>query len=193
MIDKNTLITVTNRQTGTVGYKIPDLGNLHRNFQPNETKEITMEELRKLSYMPGGKYILKNCLIISNEEAIKELLNNNVEPEYFYTEDEVKNLLLNGSLDALKDCLDFAPTGVIDLVKKLAVSLEINDISKRDAIKEKTGFNVTSAIEINKETKEENEEVVKTRRVEPVSTAKTNESGRRTAPPKYKITTVKSE
>ena len=54
MVDKNTIIKVTNRDNGSVGYTIPDMGNLHRSFQSGETKEITMEELRKLSYLPGG-------------------------------------------------------------------------------------------------------------------------------------------
>ena len=63
MLDKNTIIKVTNRDNGTVGYTIPDLGNLHRLFQAGETKEITMEELRKLSYVPGGNNILKNYLL----------------------------------------------------------------------------------------------------------------------------------
>ena len=44
-----------------------------------ETKEIPMEELRKLSYQPGGLYILENCLVIDNDEAIEELLHG-VEP-----------------------------------------------------------------------------------------------------------------
>ena len=74
MIDKTTLIKVRNRDNGTVGYTIPDLGNLHRNFQVGETKEVTMEELRKLSYIPGGMYLLQNCFIIENKEAVAELL-----------------------------------------------------------------------------------------------------------------------
>ena len=154
MLDKDILVKVTNRDNGSVGYVIPDLNNLHRNFQSGETKEVTMNELRKLSYIPGGEEILRNYLIIHNEDAVKELLNQ-VEPEYYYTEADVKNLLLNGSLDALRDCLDFAPTGTIDLVKKCAVELKLNDIAKREAILKSTGFNVSSAIEINEETKDD--------------------------------------
>ena len=64
MIDKNKLIEVKNRDNGRVGYTIPDLGNLHRTFQPQETKEIPFEELKKLSYLPGGNTILQNYLVI---------------------------------------------------------------------------------------------------------------------------------
>ena len=151
MIDNKTLVKVTNRDNGSVGYTIPDLNNLRRKFMAGETKEVAVEELRKLSYLPGGEYILRNYLVIDNRELVDELLNG-VEPEYFYTEEDVKNLLLNGSLDALKDCLDFAPVGTKDLVKKVAVDLKIADVYKRKAILDMTGFDVTKAIEINEET-----------------------------------------
>ena len=190
MLEDKVILEVTNRDNGTVGYTIPDLG-INRTFQAEETKKITMEELRKLSYLPGGEYILRNCLVIKDNDAIEELLGE-VEPEYTYTEEDVKNLLLTGSLDALLDCLDFAPTGVIELVKSLAVSLEINDISKRNAILEKTGFNVTKAIEINHETNENSEDTVKTRRTAPI-TQKNTVVERRTTPTstsKYNVTKI---
>ena len=79
------------------------------------------------------------------------MLLGKVEPEYDYTPTDIKNLLLNGSLDELLDCLDFAPEGVIEIVKDLAVELPLNDVAKREAILNKTGFNVTNAIEIKKE------------------------------------------
>jgi hypothetical protein len=147
MLNKNTKIKIQNRNNGIVGYSVPDM-NVRRVFQPNEKKEITYEELQKLSYTPGGLYLLNNYLIIYNNEA-RETLIGEVELEYNYTEEDVKNLLLQGSLDELLDCLDFAPDGVISLVKDLAVKLEIVDLSKRKAIQEKTGLNVTKAIENN--------------------------------------------
>jgi hypothetical protein len=57
----------------------------------------------------------------------------------------------NGSLDEFLDCLDFAPEGVIDLIKTLAVELPLNDVAKREAILNKTGFNVDNAIRIRQE------------------------------------------
>ena len=188
MIVNNMTIKVTNRDNGSVGYSVPDLG-VHRTFQPKESKEISAEELRKLSYLPGGDVIIKDYLIIHNEELLKELLGE-VEPEYYYSEDEVKTLLLSGSLEQLQDCLDFAPNGVIDLIKSLAVSLKIDNVSKRKAIQEKTGFNVTRAIEINEETEEEEEtskENNQGRRATPISTKKEDAPQRRSAPPKYNV------
>ncbi len=182
MLDNNTLIKVKNRDNGTVGYTIPELGNLHRDFALGETKEISMNELRKLAWTPGGKALLKDYLIIENNDAIAELLGD-VEPEYNYTEEDVRNILTNGSLNAFLDCLDYAPEGVINLIKQIAVDTKLNDVAKRQAILEKTGFNVDSAIRINEESKEDGEEENKAtgRRVPIVDEPKTK---RRTAAPK---------
>lgn len=190
MIEKDTLIKVKNRDNGTVGYTIPELGNLHRSFSKGETKEITMDELRKLSYISGGKLLLQDYLIVQNQDALRELLSDDVEPEYYYGEEEIKKLLLTGSNDQLLDCLEFAPEGVIGLVKDLAVSLKINDISKRNIILEKTGFNVTNAITINEETVEgEGEEVKSSRRSAPVTVDKGEETPKRraAAPQQYNV------
>lgn len=191
MIENTTLIKVLNRDNGSVGYTIPDLGNLHRTFQPGEEKELPMDELRKLSYLPGGKALLEECLVVRNEEALKELFID-AEPEYFYSEEDVKNILLNGTLEEFLDCLDFAPTGVIELIKEYAVKLEINDIAKRKAILDKTGFNVTSAIEINHEVQEDEPEVDKERRTAPFKAETPAQGGRRTAAPKYTVVSPKN-
>ena len=194
MIEKDILIKVKNRDNGTVGYTIPELGNLHRSFSKGETKEITMDELRKLSYISGGKLLLQDYLIVQNQDALRELLSDDVEPEYYYGEEEIKKLLLTGSNDQLLDCLEFAPEGVIGLVKDLAVSLKINDISKRNIILEKTGFNVTNAITINEETIEgEGEEVKSSRRSAPVTVEKSDEAPKRrvAAPQQYNVVSNK--
>ena len=194
MIEKDTLIKVKNRDSGTVGYTIPELGNLHRSFSKGETKEITMDELRKLSYISGGKLLLQDYLIVQNQDALRELLSDDVEPEYYYGEEEIKKLLLTGSNDQLLDCLEFAPEGVIGLVKDLAVSLKINDISKRNIILEKTGFNVTNAITINEETIEgEGEEAKSSRRSAPVTVEKSDEAPKRrvAAPQQYNVVSNK--
>ena len=188
MLEKTTLIKVTNRDCGTVGYKVPEL-NVTRLFQKGETKEIPFNELQQLAYTIGGKVLLEDCLVLDNKEALETLIGG-VEPEYFYTEQDIKTLLTTGTLEQLEDCLDFAPTGVKDLVKDLAVKLEISDINKRNAILKSTGFNVTKAIEINHESQEVEVQEEKTRRAAPINTqaevASTTPT-RRTAAPKYNI------
>ena len=180
MLERTTYIKVLNRDNGAVVYTIPEMNGLVRTFQSGETKEVTFEELQKLSFKPGGDYLLRNCLVIlDNEEAVKELLNQ-VEPEYFYTKQDIINLMKNGSLDEFLDCLDFAPDGVKDLIKTLAVELPLNDVAKRDAILDKLGFNVNSAIRIAKETAGPDEEKPQTgRRVAEPQVKKTSTPGRR--------------
>lgn len=147
MINKDELITVVNKFNGSVGYDISDW-KVHRNFYAGESKNISFEELQKLSFEPGGDVLLKDFLEIRNSQAIKELLHFEPEPEYFYTEADVKRIMLSGSLDEFLDLLDFAPEAIIDIIKELSVNLPLNDVAKRDAIKEKFGFDVSRAIEI---------------------------------------------
>lgn len=187
-MEKDTLIKIKNTTNSRVGYIIPDLGNLHRNFMPGETKEISFEEIQKLAFTPGGEVLLRQHLTIENEEALHSILGS-VEPEYFYTSDDVKRLLNQGTIEQFMDFLDFAPEGMINLVKDLAVSMEVNDVDKRNAIKAKTGFDVTKAIEINHETgvNEESEET-KVRRAAPINqTASAEAPVRRANPPKYNV------
>ena len=146
-MNKSTLIRVTNRNNGTVGYSIPEMNNLRRQFAPGVTKEITFEELQNLYFLKGGRAILDNYLIIEDPEAVKAL-QMQVEPEYFYNDNQIKNVMVNGSLDAFLDMLDFSNNGVKESIKTLAVNLPLNDVAKRQAILDKMGFDVTKAIEV---------------------------------------------
>ena len=191
MTDEKKIVRVTNRDNGHVGYRIPDMNNLVRDFSANETKNITVEELKKLAYISGGPTLIRDYLVIEDPEVVEEILGD-VEPEYYYNEEDVKKLLLNGSLDELKDCIEFAPKGTVDLVKQLAVELPVNDITKRKAILDMTGFNVDAAIMINEETKDEMENTQRVRRVNEPVKEEVKSTGRRTAVPtvsesKYKI------
>lgn len=189
LLDNNTVIKVTNRANSYVGYSIPESG-VKRRFAPGETKEILLSELRQLQWVPGGSRILNHYLIMDNVDAVNELVYN-VQPEYYYTSEEVRALLMTGSLDQLLDCLDFAPAGVIQLVKDISVEIELNDVSKRKAIFDKTGFNVTKAIEINQlsaEPETENTELT-ARRAEPVVQAQP--TARRAATPSAGYQVVK--
>ena len=186
MIKDDTLITVRNRANGSVGYSTES--NPHRRFEPNEVKKIPFVELKQLQYGKGGQYALDNLLVIEDKEAL-DLLNMNVEPEYFYTEDSIKDMLLNGSIDAFADFLDFAPDGAIDIAKDLAVKLEIPDVRKRNMISEKTGLNITNAIMVNKVMDEEDNkeaEAPKQRRVQ-IEELNTEVKQRRTETPASKI------
>ena len=184
-MDSNIMYKVTNRSGSMVGYSIPE-DNIRREFQPGETKNIRHGELEKLTYQSGGKRLIADYFLIQNPEAIAEL-NIPTEPEYFMTDKEIIELINHGSLDAWLDCLDFAPEGVMEMVKKLSVELPLNDFNKRKALKEKTGFDIDAAIRHLQEAKAEEElPVAKTaeRRVKKEENAAP--AGRRTTP-KYNI------
>ena len=186
MLENNELVTIVNRDNGTVGYVIPDLGNLSRTFQPKEAKQVTMEELRKLSFVPGGDVLLRDYLMIQNKDAAEELLSE-IEPEYYYTDNDLKEILLRGSIPQLEDCLDFAPWGVLENLKDLAIKLKINDLQKRELISKKMNVNISSAINANTLTEEEDvKEEVKTRRTAPIAHEEPAAPVRRTTP-KYNV------
>ena len=144
------MIKVKNRSMGSVGYNLPD-AHIQRSFMPGETKTVPVSEIIALSYQPGGYVLMSKYLRFFDAEELTEELNIPTEPEYYYNEQDVVDLLKTGSLDALLDALDFAPEGVIELIKKYAVELPIADMTKMDAIKEKTGYDVYNVIRHNKE------------------------------------------
>ena len=187
MLNNTDTVRVENRSRAIVGYRVPE-SKIIRRFVEGEIKEIPMGELRQAIQIPGTKRTIVNNLIIHDKAAVEELLPN-AEPEYFYTVKDVEFLLTRGTLDQLKDALDFAPAGVIDLIKEQAVILELNDIRKREAILEATNFNVTGAIEINHLAQVENKSEVKTRRSAPLATEEGEPAAptRRTTAPAFKL------
>ena len=145
-MEDNKKVKVINRKgNGVVSYTIPDMGNLQRVFQDGEEKIVTYEEIRKLSYIPGGQVLLNDYLVVEDKEVLKEL-NMFPEQEYYYTREDIINLMQTGSLDEFLDCLDFAPEGVLESIKTLSVELPLNDVAKRKAILEKLNFNVDNAV-----------------------------------------------
>lgn len=135
---------VKNRSAGMVVYNIPEL-NIRRQFQPGEVKRISHTELEALSFRPGGKEIIASYLQVRNAEALKEL-NIHTEMEYFMDRDQVIELIKAGSEDQWLDALNFAPAGVIELIKQLSVEIPLADYNKRQILKDKLGFDVDAAI-----------------------------------------------
>ena len=199
-MDNKTTVKVRNRSNSVVVYSVDDL-RVRREFMPGAVKMVPLEEIYLLSQQAGGAEIIANYLFIENPAAVKEM-SMNVEPEYYLDDKGVIDLLKNGSVDALLDCLDFAPAGVLDLVQKYALDLPLTDTRKIKAIKDKTGFDVALALKHKEELAAEAAEVadqtesgmeVKARRTQPTTAAKVETpSGRRTTP-QYKVVSKKEE
>ncbi len=189
MESPNKYCNVKNRSASVVVYSIADSG-IRRSFAPGEVKKVSYEELEKLTYQRGGMEILTRFLQVQSEDAL-HTFNMRVEPEYHMSEQDIARVMTTGTLDEFLDMLDFAPNGVIDLVKRMAVNPKnpLQDYSKIEALKKKTGLDVAAALKnIRAEQEEEKKSIddsgeVK-RRVQKETPAAT--ATRRTAP-KYNV------
>lgn len=172
-------VNVYNKSGGLVGYNTPSFGR--RQFYAGQRSKVDLDELKELIQVPGGITLLLNYLYIEDSDILLNELEVNPEPEYYLKEEDLPNWMNTCSLDEFKDALDFAPLGTKDLITKLAISMPLNDYSKRQAIKDQLGLDVTAAIEaIKPDADEEVKETKNTgRRV--AAAANNSESGRRTA------------
>lgn len=144
-MDQKTLVTVTNRSTGIAYYVIPEM-NIRREYQPNETKKISVEEIAAVCSQPGGRELLYNYFMIKDENVIHETMNIKEEPEYWLTASKIPSWLNSCAIDEFSDALNYAPEGVKDLIKTFSVSVPLNDMNKRELVKQILDFDVTAAI-----------------------------------------------
>ena len=112
---------------------------------------------------------------------------------------DVKELILHGTMDEWLDCLDFAPEGVVDIIKTLSVELPLTDTVKMSTFKEKTGYDLASAIKARQEEvaiatqeeKEKNEKPVRRTSASTEQEEKLTQPARRTTGNKYKVVNQK--
>lgn len=188
------MVSVTNRDNGEVFAKLSN--NRIIDFNKGQTRKVPLDDLIEINSSAGGRVLLRDYLVIDDKEAL-ELLELNPEPEYYYSEKEIRKLLIDGSLDQLEDCLNFAPGGVLDLLKDIALELELPDIRKRKMISEKLGFNIDSILLARKELSREADESKKDapKKERKAETIKVNSPTRKAEPvaaepkkfPEYKI------
>lgn len=176
-----TMIEVQNLTDNVVAYNVPETGLL-REFAGQQVRKISAGELRMLYSARGGKALLENYLSIKDKDLAKEfnISDDSFDHEYNWTEKDVDTVLKYGSLDALKDALEFGPDGIKELIVDRAVALKIPDTNKLKAIEEFTGRNVSYMIEVlnlNKDSSDDNA-AHRTRRVSG-DTPQTQESKRR--------------
>ena len=170
-------VNVYNKSGGLVVYNTPSFGR--RQFYAGQHSKVDVEELKELIQIPGGISLFMNFLYVEDSKILTDELEMHPEPEYYIKEEDLPNWMNTCSLDEFKDALDFAPIGTKDLIQKLAVSMPLNDYSKRQAIKEQLGLDVSAAIDaMAPDTEEEVKETKPTGRRVAVA-ANNAESGRR--------------
>lgn len=180
-MEKNTMVKVSNRSSGTVVYTVPEM-HVTRVFSEREVKDVPFGELQAVSYQPGGRELLYHYLMVHDEEALRALINADEEPEYWLTEDKIPVWINSSTIEEFTDALNFAPDGVKELIKKYAVTVPLNDIRKCDLIKEKLEFDVETAIKNDKADKEADNDTKNIVKKERLSTPK-----ERKTTPNYRI------
>ena len=179
----NNKVLVVNRAACSVSYNIPEL-HVERSFRPlgqtGDRMMVSREELKALSYLHGGKILLDKYLMIEYA-GLQEELGIVVEPEYTYTLEEIRELLTTGTEAQLEDCLNFAPAGVLDLLKREAIAIRLDSHKKRNLISEKMGINLEAMIK--------NDIIIKSS--EQTTTEAPTATTRKAAPVKRKSTPVK--
>lgn len=193
-LTRDSKIKVTNRSNGTVILKVQDR-HFRAELNPKETRVLNYGDILDVAAQPGGRNLIYNFLLIQDAEALRQGLNVKEEPEYWLTEEKIPNWMNTCSLDEFKDALQFAPQGVLDLIKKYAVSQPLNDMAKRIAIKDALQFDVTLAITNNEKSGEDEAANAPSarRRSASVSYEVPGEEAASTEPaPKYKRTTPKN-
>lgn len=169
IIKDDALIEVQNLTGSVVSYIIPETNNV-RHFEGQQVRrDITAGELRMLYATRGGRQLIEDYLGIRNRQLAEEfnIATDVFDHEYSWTQKEVDAVLKTGSLDALKDALEFGPEGIRQLIIDRAIALKIPDNNKLAAILEFTGRDVANMIKLQEELKdpEEKDTSNKTRRV----------------------------
>lgn len=126
--------------------------------------------------------------MIADMKTATEILGMKPEPEYFFTDKNIIYLIQNGSQDEWLDALDFAPQGVIDLIKDYCIRLPITDFNKMEAFKNKFGIDLDKIIRNMRDVArdEATSDAVEAPKVRRVQIEEAPNSARRTTP-KYNI------
>ena len=154
------IIPVQNLTGSVVSYMVPETNNVRHFSGQQLRRDITAGELRSLYATKGGRVLIEDYLSIKDKELASEFnISTDVfEHEYSWTQKEVDDVLKTGSLDALKDALEFGPEGIKQLIIDRAIELRIPDNNKLKVIQEFTGRDVSNMIELDTELENPKEE-----------------------------------
>lgn len=177
LVADDTIVPIRNIVNCETGYILTSSGHSRR-LMPGVVMRVTAGELRELYYQPGGSILLQNYIHVGNSDLCKEFGVPEDMIEYNWTAEDIKKALTEDPIEVLLDALDFAPQGVIEAIKDDAVSLEINDKAKIDAISKKTGIDIDAAIK-NKHAYDENGDTDVTEKPKQRRTASTTTRKRR--------------
>lgn len=165
-INDKTMVTVYNNSDSSVGYTIQQgAGSIVRKWYATGTKkEIELSELKAVMDEPGGrelfitydkdlrKYVDSFLLIKDNQ--IRNLLDFPELNEYVLDTDGIKNLF-NSDDRKFEDTLSNCSTTILELIVKIAIEENLQDMRKLQLITDYVGYDVIEIIKNNNKEKEE--------------------------------------
>lgn len=167
-MNKNMEVVVVNRKQGGLTVIIPDLNVRKRFAKTGAFSTMTVGELEALKVTPGGERVLKEYLKIEDAEVANHILDGQVEAEYNYGEKEIDFLLYKATTEQLLDALDFAPEGVLEIIRAKAIEEWPNTTAKLVAINEKFSISLEKIKMLQLDIIKEEKEVKSARRSNPV-------------------------
>lgn len=145
VVPDSTKVKITNLMDCQTGY--PTMSGIFRRLAPYASMTVTAEELRQSANLPGVIDLFRNYVRIGNKSLAEEFGVPGDAVEYNWTQKDVDYAITTADIDVLLDALDFAPQGIVEMIVDRAVTLEISDMTKRQAIFEKTGNDITKMIQ----------------------------------------------
>lgn len=136
------MIKVINRSAGNVTYNLEEL-KIRRVFTPNESKDVEEKELNTLFQMDGGAELVKHHLLVDDKEWVEKHFEAPV--EYFWKLEDIERCVKEDPIDLFTETLDYAPQGVLELIKEYSWRLPLSDLNKIEVIRTKLGFDVQAA------------------------------------------------
>lgn len=142
-------VRVYNR-SGSIVFYTDDSNNRLRMWEPTidgieSYKDLDIEEIERVLNDYGNRVLFREYLLIKDKKICEEL-GLEYDDNYYYTTDDIINILENGSAEDLIDLVKSCPEGVKDIVKEVAIELKLDSTRKREIIKEYLGFDVSFAI-----------------------------------------------
>lgn len=180
-------VKVFNNSGGRVSYNLSEPRVSREFFRPGHMISVTFDEIYALSNEPGGMDLLLHFLQI-RDNKVREALALPTDPEYLYTTEDIKKLVLKGTKDQLLDALEFGPYGMAEVIRKTAVDEKLDSGTRIDLLSEVLGIDLKRIYENDKEDDVETEIKKSTgskRRAQPITEeapTPAKRGGRRAAP-----------
>lgn len=156
---------------GKVHYQLED-PKVSRTFNPGELKVLTFHEIYQLANHPGGMFLLVNNLQV-RDNKVRQALGLPMHPEYLYTEEDAKKLVIEGSREQILDALEFGPLGLASMMKHFAI-VHVDSSDKIQFFNKLFSMNILELRE-NLDKEDENATKKGTRRAA-ISTGETDEN-----------------